>query len=269
MSAQGRAASDAIRLQKYLSQAGVASRREAEGLITAGRVTVNGTVSSELGVRVRPGVDEVRLDGALVEVAEVTWLVLNKPPGVLCTRRDPHGGKTVYDVLPSWARGLRYVGRLDRDTSGLLLMTNEGDLGAALAHPSGRIEREYVARVKGAIRAKALKALKAGIELEDGFARPKRVRRLSVDEDSSTLALVLTEGRKREVRRLLRAVRHPVVTLERVRFGPFELGDLPVGRYRPARERELEEARSLVNRRRRRDGQGRRPKRRRPRASPE
>ena len=250
----------AIRLQKYLSQAGVASRRQAEGLMRQGRICVNGEPVTEMGVRVTPGTDTVLLDGRTVEPALRRWVVFHKPPGVLCTRADPHGGETVFDLLPEWAVGLRYVGRLDRDTSGLLLLTNDGDLAAALAHPSGRVEREYLARVAGTMTARGIRALRQGIELDDGFARPRRVRRVQLEDGECGVTVVLTEGRKREVRRLLKAVGHPVLTLSRIRFGPFRLGQLKPGGWRPARSDELDDARAMIldrnriNRKRRKGG---------------
>lgn len=235
-----------IRLQKYISQAGLASRRQAERLMREGRIAVNGEPVREMGVRVTPGNDTVSLDGRIVKPARRRWLVFHKPPGVLCTRADPHGGETVYDLLPGWASALRYVGRLDKETSGLLLMTNDGDLAAALAHPRWRVDREYLARVTGQVTAKGLRALRRGVELDDGLARPKRVRRVQLGEDEWGVSLVLTEGRKREVRRLLRAVGHPVLALERTRFGPFRLGELKSGGWRPARPAELEDARAVI-----------------------
>lgn len=238
----------AMRVQKYMSQAGAASRRQAEVMIREGRVAINGEPVSGMGARVLPGTDVVSLDGRIVEPAPRRWIVLHKPVGVLCTRGDPHGGKTVYDLLPAWAGGLRYVGRLDRDTSGLLLMTNEGDLAAALAHPSGRVEREYRARVAARIGSRTLKRLKRGVELEDGFARPVRVRRFEWGKDEPGVRIVLIEGRKREVRRLLKAVGHPPRSLARTRFGPFRLGGLKSGAWRPALPSELAGARSLVAR---------------------
>lgn len=242
----GGPAPKSVRLQKYISQAGVASRRQAEGLMLEGRVVVNGKPATEMGVKVVPGRDTVLLDGRIVEPARRRWIVFNKPSGVLCTRNDPHGGQTVYDLVPRWAMGLRYVGRLDRETSGLLLLTNEGDTAAALAHPSGQVEREYVAKVAGPVTARDLRALRRGVELEDGFARPRRVRKVPPDDDHWSIVVVLTEGRKREVRRLLKAVGHPVLALERTRFGPFVLGGLSPGGWRPAHSRELEEARSII-----------------------
>lgn len=239
-----------IRVQRYLSQAGAASRRQAEVLIGQGRVAVNGDPVAEMGVRVIPGKDVVAVDGRVVEPAPRRWIVLHKPVGVLCTRSDPHGGATVYDVLPDWTTGLRYVGRLDRDTSGLLLMTNDGALAAALTHPANRVEREYVATVGRPLTAQTIRAIKAGAQLEDGFARPKRVRRTPLRDGEWGVSLVLTEGRKREVRRLLKAVGCPAKSLRRVRFGPFRLGRLAAGRWRPALPSEITTARSQVRPRR-------------------
>ena len=236
-----------VRVQKYISQAGLASRRQAEVMLGQGRIAINGERVTSPGARVVPGTDTVSLDGRIVRPAPLRWVVFHKPAGVLCTRTDPRGGETIYDLLPEWAGGLRYVGRLDRDTSGLLLLTNEGDLAAALAHPSGRIEREYQAGVAGKITAGALRRLKRGVDLEDGPARPKRVRRVELDEDEWGVTLVLTEGRKREVRRMLKAVGHPVRTLVRTRFGPFRLGNLKPGAWRPAHSSEMDAARVAAN----------------------
>ncbi|MGI9628120.1 MAG: pseudouridine synthase [Longimicrobiales bacterium] len=234
------AAAKAVRVQKFLSQAGLVSRREAERLIALGKVRVNDRVVNQQGVKVVPGVDRVFLNGSEVQPAERRWIVFHKPPGVLTTRSDPHGGKTVYDVLPAWASGLRYVGRLDRETSGLLVMTNDGDLAAKMAHPRAQVEREYLVTVRGSVTARVLRALKAGVQLEDGIAKPKRVRRVRLGEATSELSLILTEGRKREVRRMMLAVGHPVVSLVRVAFGPFELGRLGSGSWRAAHSAEME-----------------------------
>ncbi|NNM31572.1 MAG: rRNA pseudouridine synthase, partial [Gemmatimonadetes bacterium] len=215
MTGANRAENPAVRVQKYLSRAGVATRRQAERMIDAGRVAVNGQVVQEQGVRVVPGKDVVLLDDVVVEPATTRWIVFHKPSGTLSTRTDPHGGRTVYDVLPGWAKGLRYVGRLDRDTTGLLLMTNDGDVASRLTHPRCRVEREYLVVVRGALTARSLRALKDGVELEDGVARPKRVRRVGSGDGRTTVSLVLTEGRKREVRRMLKAVGYPVIALQR------------------------------------------------------
>ena len=220
-----------MRLQKFISRAGIASRRTAERLIVAGRVRVNGRVVTELGTRVDPAADRVEVDGTAVQPEVVRWILLHKPPGVLTTRRDPGGGAVVYDLLPAEMSSLRYVGRLDRDTEGLLLLTNEGDLLHRLTHPSFQVEREYRARVKGGVESATLKRLVDGVSLEDGPARARRAWR-PPGAAPEELHLVLTEGRKREVRRMLAAVGHPVRRLQRVRYGPVELGSLEPGKWR-------------------------------------
>jgi 23S rRNA pseudouridine2605 synthase len=234
-----------VRLQKYLSRSGVASRRQAEALIAAGRVQVNGAVVTTMGVTVDPSRDRVELDGKPVDLPSVRWVLLHKPAGVLTTRRDPGGGPTVYDLLPRGTGGLRYVGRLDRDTEGLLLMTNEGDLVHRLTHPSFQVEREYWAEVKGAVDPATLRRLEEGVVLDDGPARARRAWRPRGGAPDQ-IRLILTEGRKREVRRLLEAVGHPVRRLRRERFGPVRLGDLAAGRWRELEEDEINELRRAV-----------------------
>ena len=234
---------EGIRLQKLLSRAGRASRREAERLMAEGRVRVNGEVVTELGVRVVPGRDVVELDGQPVSdrgAAASTWVAFHKPVGVLTTRRDPHGGATIYDVLPAELRRLKYVGRLDRDAEGLLLLTDDGDAAHRLQHPSGEVEREYRAEVAGTVGPEEIARLIAGVELGDGPAKARRARVVEAGPVTSTVTLVITEGRKREVRRMMSAVGHPVLRLTRVRFGPVGLGDLEAGAWRPlgAAERE-------------------------------
>jgi 23S rRNA pseudouridine2605 synthase len=238
---------EGIRVQKYLSMAGRASRREAERLLAAGRVRINGEVVTELGTRVVPGQDRVEVDEILVEPVErATWIVLYKPAGVLTTRSDPHGGRTVYDILPAAAGGLRYVGRLDRDTEGLLLLSNEGDVIHGLTHPSSGVEREYHAWVVGVPTREALRHLVEGVELGDGLAHARSARLLEREGDHALVALVLTEGRKREVRRMLDKVGHGVRRLTRVRFGVIELGDLAPGHWRPLAEEERKSLRALA-----------------------
>ncbi len=233
---------EAIRIQKYLSQAGRASRREAERLMLDGRVSVNGEVVTELGSRVVPSRDVVTVDGEVVEAAPTRWILLHKPPGVLTTRSDPHGGRTVYDLLPEELHGLTYVGRLDLDAEGLLLFTNDGDTAHGLQHPSREVEREYWLQVAGAVGDGAVAALLSGVQLEDGPARARSVHDVRPGEVSSELRLVLTEGRKREARRMLSEVGHPVMRLRRMRFGPVALADLPRGEWR---ELEGSEVRAL------------------------
>jgi pseudouridine synthase len=227
--------------------AGRASRREAERLLLAGRIRVNGQVVTELGTRVTPGIDAVELDGEVVVLPTRTkWIAFNKPPGVLTTRRDPHGGKTVYDILPEQVADLKYVGRLDRPTEGLILFSNEGEMIHGLLHPSRGVEREYRVTVKGVPTRDTLGRLRRGVELDDGPARAKEIALVEGGEREAVVVLVITEGRKREVRRMMEAVGHAVLRLVRVRFGPVALGDLPSGAWRPLTSDETKSLRALA-----------------------
>lgn len=205
----------------------------------AGRVRINGEVVTTLGVRVDPERDAVEVDGEEVTVPPARWILLHKPEDVLTTRKDPHGRRTVYDLLPEELHSLRYVGRLDRDTRGLLLLTNQGDAIHRLLHPSYEVEREYVAAVKGRPRPETVERLLSGVPLEDGPTRADRVEVIEETTEGARVALVLREGRNREVRRLLAAVGHPVRSLARRRFGPVRLGDLSEGRWRDLTEAEV------------------------------
>ncbi len=236
-----------MRLQKFLSRAGVASRRQAEEWMLQGRVRVNGERVTVLGVRVDPESDRVEVDGRAVRLEPFRWILLNKPPGVLTTRDDPEGRPTVYSLLDPKDRNLRYVGRLDRETEGLLLFTNEGDLLHALLHPSFEVPREYRVEVEGRPDRRTLIDLEGGVELEDGPARAENVRLLPESTDRvGVLSLVLREGRKREVRRLLAAVGHPVRRLVRVRFGPLRLEGVERGRWRHLTAGEIARLRRAV-----------------------
>ena len=227
------------RLQKFIARAGVASRRRAETLIVSGRVRVNGRTATVLGTRVHPEADEVRVDGVRVRPVPIRWVMLNKPVGYLTTRRDDRGRDTVYDLLPEPLHGLVHVGRLDQAAEGLLLLTNDGEAANMLAHPRYRVEREYRARVAGLPSREVLRRLVAGVKLEDGLARARRARVLERGSPRSVLELVLTEGRKREVRRMCRAVGHPVQRLERVRFGSIRLAGLARGEWRELTKAEV------------------------------
>jgi 23S rRNA pseudouridine2605 synthase len=234
-----------LRLQKFLSRAGVASRRAAEGLITEGRVTVNGRAVVELGSKVDPLTDVIAVDGRSVALSTSRWIMVHKPAGTLTTRSDPGGRPTVYDLLPDAERELRYVGRLDWGTEGLLLLTNEGDVAHRLLHPSYEVEREYEAWVEDAPSRETVDRLQRGVRLDDGIARAKRAR-IEPAPRGSRVVLVLTEGRKREVRRMLEAVGHPVVRLRRVRFGPIRLGNLQRGAWRDLSARERTQLREAI-----------------------
>ena len=215
------------RLNRYLARRGVASRRGADELIAAGRVTVNGQ-TGRLGTQVMPARDRVRVDDVAVESAALTTLVLNKPPGVVTTRRDPGGRATVMDLVPDVA-GLVPVGRLDAESRGLLLLTNDGELAHRVAHPRYGIQKRYRVRLSAEATEAQLRRLVDGILLEDGMARAVSARRVGPLE----LELVMAEGRKREIRRLVAALGLDVVDLVRLAVGPISLGRLAAGASRP------------------------------------
>jgi 23S rRNA pseudouridine2605 synthase len=220
------------RLQKVLARAGVGSRRTNEILISERRVTVNGEVAV-LGRRVDPQHDRIALDGVpvIVDASLVHW-VLNKPAGYVTTARDTHGRPTVLDLVPGEPRVFP-VGRLDLDTEGLLLLTNDGELAELLAHPRHGVEKEYFAEVEGKPSPAALRALRAGVELDDGPTRPARVKIVQESGSGTTaLEIVVKEGRKRMVRRMCASVGHPVVRLARTRIGPLRDPRLAPGTWR-------------------------------------
>lgn len=222
-----------IRLQKILSMAGVASRRKAEELMQAGAVTVNGRIVRELGSKADPERDHIKVSGKLVNPKQPkVYLMLNKPCEVVTTLSDPAGRVTVKDLL----RGVRFriypVGRLDYDSEGLLLLTNNGDLVQRMLHPSFEVPKTYEVKVKGVLTDEEIRTLSKGVELPDGRTRPCRIRKIQKTEKNSWLEMTIYEGRNRQIRRMLEAVDHPVLKLKRIRMGPLELGTLPVGRYR-------------------------------------
>lgn len=233
-----------MRLQRALARAGVASRRAAEELITAGRVTVNGAVAV-LGQTVDPARDRILLDGAAVGApVAVEWFVLHKPAGVMTTADDPEGRRTVFDLVPK-RPGLTYVGRLDYMTEGVLLLTTDGEAAHKLTHPSREVERTYVALVRGNAPA-AVRAVRQGVELEDGIVRAISADAYALGERRWEFELTLTEGRTREVRRVCEVLGLEVERLLRIRFGPIRLGDLPAGASRPLTPPELRSLDALV-----------------------
>ena len=226
-----------MRLAKYIASAGVASRRACEPIIRAGRVTVDGLTITDPAQDVSDE-NRVAVDGRAVSpvAPERVVYALNKPAGVVSTARDPQGRPTVVTMVPQIER-LYPVGRLDIDTTGLILLTNQGELAHRLTHPSFEVEKTYRAVVGGpALEERALRALRDGVGLEEGRTVPAKVRRVSAD----TLEIIIHEGRKRQVKRMCEAVGHPVRRLERIAFGPVELGDLRQGRWRKLTGAELE-----------------------------
>jgi 23S rRNA pseudouridine2605 synthase len=222
-----------IRLQKLLALAGVASRRRSEELMLEGQVEVNGEVVTRLGTKVDPARDLIRVEGRrLPPVSEKVYLALNKPRGVVSTMSDPEGRKTLQDLVDDRPERLFHVGRLDTDTSGLIILTNDGDFAHRLAHPSYEVDKTYVAEVAGEVFPRIRKQLLEGVTLEDGPVTVSKVRVVEATKDKSIVELVIHEGRNRIVRRLLDHVGHPVRRLTRTRIGPVALGTLRSGEMR-------------------------------------
>lgn len=234
------------RLQKFLAASGVASRRHSEVLIRQRRVTVNGVVAT-LGQCVVPG-DDVRVNGVRVGPEAPRYVMLNKPTGVVTTASDPQGRQTVVDLIDSDVR-LYPVGRLDIATSGLLLLTNDGDLAHRLMHPSFGVDKTYSVLARGRVEPAVARRLSEGVELEDGMTAPAKARVVQAGADRSIVELVIHEGRNRQVRRMFDAVDHPVLELARIEYGTLKLGDLRPGASRdltPAEVRRISKAAGLA-----------------------
>lgn len=225
---------EAVRLHKYLARAGVASRRACEELISSGRVSVNGEVVTQLGTKIDPEHDLVALDGERVSLPEESVVImLNKPTGYLSAMSDMHGGRCVSELVPiERFPGLYPIGRLDKDTTGLLLFTNDGELGNALIHPRHHVPKTYLARLAGNITDKALSELRSGVMLDDGMTQSADVGVLDEDAHSSLIEITIYEGRNRQIRRMGAAIGHPVEKLERIALGPISIGDLERGSWR-------------------------------------
>lgn len=229
-----------IRLQKLLAQSGVASRRHCEELMLDGKVEVDGEIVTRLGTKVDPRTAVIKVAGKrLPPVSEHVYLVVNKPRGVVSTMSDPDGRQSISDLVSDRPERLFHVGRLDTDTSGLLLLTNDGEFAHRMAHPSFEVEKTYVAEVVGKVAKGTVADLLAGVTLEDGPVQVRRIRVIDSRADKSIVELVIHEGRNRIVRRLLDQVGHPVRRLSRTRFGPVELGTLPGGELRELTKDEL------------------------------
>jgi 23S rRNA pseudouridine2605 synthase len=229
-----------VRLQKVLAEAGVASRRASEILIDEGRVEVNGELVVEQGRRVDPFTDVIRVDGSRVPPPQRhSYVVVNKPRGVVSTMDDPEGRPSLSDLLPQRSVRLYHVGRLDADTEGLLLLTNDGEFAHRMAHPSYEVPKTYVATVEGIVEPRTLRRLQRGVRLDDGPVRPDNVKIVSKAASRTMLKVVLHEGRNRIVRRMFDAVGHPVTRLSRIAVGPVRLGALGVGQSRNLTTEEL------------------------------
>ncbi len=228
-----------MRLQKYLSEAGIASRRASEQVILAGRVTVNGQIVQTLGTKVLPGQDRVEVDGRPVKPRRKLYLALNKPPGFLCTRKDPLERRTVSDLLPGEWQHLSSVGRLDRDSEGLIFLTNDGDFALRLTHPRYGVRKIYRATVEGKVLPPMLQKFLAGIEDAGEVLKAEKARLISANNSHSVVELELGEGRNREVRRLFSSQGLNVTRLQRIQIGRIKIGELPVGKWRTLTEPEI------------------------------
>jgi len=228
------------RLQKILSQAGVASRRASEQLMLDGRVTVNGTTVRELGTKADTGRDDIRVDGRRIKVPERhRYILLNKPAGYVTTRSDPHQRPTVIDLIADVRDYVYPVGRLDFDTEGLLILTNDGELAARLTHPRHAVARVYEARVLGVPDTHDITRLAKGIRIEGRRTQPALVKVLKAGSDDATLEITVREGRNRQVRNMCDAIGHPVSSLRRVAIGPLRDPKLRPGRWRDLNDAEV------------------------------
>ncbi len=232
--------SEGIRLNKYIAQAGLASRRRADQLIAYGKVRVNGRVCRELGTLVLPG-DKVDVSGTPVAARknEATYLVMHKPLGVMTTMRDPQGRRTIVELIPKNLPRVVPVGRLDYDTAGVLMLTNDGELANRLMHPRFGVDKTYRATIAGRLSPEDVKRLHDGVNLDEHKASGAKVRVVSVRAGYSVVDITVHEGRNRQVRKMFEALGHPVSSLVRLRFGPNSLGDLGLGRTRAVSPKEL------------------------------
>jgi len=234
------------RLQKVLAAAGLGSRRQCEELITTGRVEVDRQVVTRLGTRVDASSQEIRVDGETLSVGRRVYYAVNKPRGVVTTNRDPGRRPRVIDLVPNQDLRLFAVGRLDLNSEGLILVTNDGELANRLTHPRYGIEKVYLAQVAGRPTPEVLDKLRRGVHLAEGVARVEEVRTESYQKESAWLEIILREGMNREIRRLLARVGHKVLRLVRVSVGPVRLGKLPPGSARPLLREEIRALESLV-----------------------
>ncbi|MBW1719512.1 MAG: rRNA pseudouridine synthase [Deltaproteobacteria bacterium] len=236
-----------IRLQKYLANAGVCSRRAAEALILSGRVSIDGEIVTELGSKVDPYKNVIRVDKTrIVWEKSPIYLLLNKPKGVLTTVRDPYGRATIMDLLGKVPGRVYPVGRLDKDSEGLLLLTNDGALAHRLLHPSHKVKKTYHATIRGRPAGAVLDLLRQGVDIEGKMTLPCEMRVLKTTKRSTVLEIVLKEGRKRQIRLMLNKVNHPVIRLIRIKMGPVSLGKLQPGKYRILTSSEVESLKKAV-----------------------
>lgn len=236
-----------VRIQKFLSDAGVASRRHAEEMIRDGRVAVNGETVHSLPAFIDPNVDAVFVNGDRVRLQSPEYFIVHKPPGVVCTDRDPAGRPRAVDLLPPLRAKLFPVGRLDAESTGLLIMTNDGELAQRVTHPRFGVEKVYRAEVAGDVSGDIIARLRKGVYLAEGLARAAYVKIIHRGRDQTVLEITLREGRNRQVRRMLARLGHKVYRLKRIRIGPISLKGLPMGAARRLTLRELDDLRRYLD----------------------
>lgn len=228
-----------VRLQKFLADCGVASRRAAEQIILAGRVAVNGQTVQELGTKVEPAKDRVTVDGQPARVRRRLYVALNKPPGYICTRHDPEQRRTIGELLPREWGHLYSVGRLDHDSEGLIFLTNDGQFSLRLTHPRYGARKTYEVTVEGRVERPTLEKMVQGVREAGETLKVAKARLLSGSQGRSLLELELAEGKNREIRRLCAALELTITRLQRTRIGPIKLGELPLGKWRTLTEPEI------------------------------
>jgi 23S rRNA pseudouridine2605 synthase len=241
------------RLNKVLAHAGVGSRRRCDDLIRRGRISVDGVVVRELGVQVDPATQEIAVDQQPLKSEHLVYWLVNKPRGYLCTNHDPAGRPLAVDLVPHVHQRVYTVGRLDEDSEGLLLLTNDGDLANKLTHPRYGVEKTYVVQVAGRPSPEDIDQLLKGVYLSDGHVRARSVRRLKTQGESAWLQIILNEGKNREIRRMLARLKHKVMRLKRMAMGSIVLGRLASGKSRPLRAEEVERLRQSADRAARRE----------------
>jgi len=228
-----------VRLQKFLAEAGVASRRASEQVIVEGRVTVNGDPVRELGTRIDPARDQIAVDGKILKPKRKLYVALNKPPGYICTRRDPESRKIISELLPKEWSNLVPVGRLDFASEGLLFLTNDGDFCLKLTHPRYGVRKKYRVTIEGRVDPEMTQRLVKGLLHEGEMLKAERARILATNNTSSLLEIELAEGKNRELRRMFEVLGRRVTKLQRVQIGPIKLGELRVGRWRTLTDTEI------------------------------
>lgn len=236
-----------IRLQKYMAQCGVASRRKCEEMIKSGQVTINGEVVRDMGVKIDPSHDRVFVNGKRISLEEnYVYIMLNKPRGYITTVKDQYNRPTVMDLVKDISERIYPIGRLDYESEGLLLLTNDGNIAFHLTHPRHQIDKEYVVRVEGCPSSEDIDKLRNGIDIGGFITSPAQVDLIRKNKQTSLIRITIKEGKNRQVRRMFDAIGHPVIYLKRIRIGNIKLGNLELGKWRHLTNRELEALKDLI-----------------------